>query len=514
MRTSILALFLAAVLVVGGTALYTGARRGGDALLPGAGFGADAEGESPATFEDVPIVSFDGTVIMVTVFKPANASAERPVPLVLHSHGWGGERASSPGGIVGRLVEEGFGVVSVDARGHGESGGNATVHHEDYELKDTLAVLDHAAKLPWVMKEPGSGIPNDVVVGGTGYSYAGGFQLMAASHDGRLDAIAPEITWSDLNDALAPNGVVKSVWVHALIGMAKESGTRVDPRIERWYEEAMLFNRLPPDAEAHFRGSSPRLADVGADVLLIQGVPDVLFNLNQAVRTYRALEEAGMVDVRLWTHLTGHVLPTLQPFALSPERRATFDGEGPCGNLEDLVVAWLDEKLRGGPASGIPKVSFALEDGECLQLDALPATTREVKLAALPAPQMAGSVLAPLARGPLVIAGVPHLNASVTAPTGGIVSVGLVVVDARGMPRVVDDQSIGARLDLATLRMDLAGVATRLHEGDTLFLRVDGLNEWYATNGARLPGAAALTDVTVTLPVVQEAPPAASPGRA
>lgn len=509
MRASILALFLAAVLVVGATAIYTGARED-DAAAPLADQAPSFE--SPASVEDVTLVSFDGTVLAITVFKPAGADAAHPVPLVLHSHGWGGKRAASPSGIVGRLVEEGFGVVSVDARGHGASGGMATVHHRDYELKDTLAVLDHAATLPWVQKEPGSGIPNDVVAGGAGYSYAGGFQLMAASHDGRLDAIVPEITWSDLNDALAPNGVVKSVWVHALVGMAKQGGTRLDPRIEAWYREAMLTNRLPPEAMAHFRGSSPDLANVTADVLLVQGVPDVLFNLNQALRTYEALQDGSAGDVRLTTHLSGHVLPTLQPFAASPERRQTFMGEGPCGDVADAVVAWLHEKLRGGPPSGIPEVAFALEDGTCLELDALPATTREVKIDALPAPQAAGSVLVPLARGPLVVAGVPRLDASVTAPTGGILGLGLVVVDARGMPRVVDDQSIGARLDHATLHVDLAGVATRLHEGDTLLLRVDGLNEWYATNGARLPGAAALTDVTVTLPVVEDAaPPSRAP---
>lgn len=498
MRTSVVALFLAALLVVGATALYTGARPE-DALV---GSTSNEEAASPALVENVTLLSFDGTPIALTVFKPENASAARPVPVVLHSHGWAGQRTSTPTGIVGRLVREGFGVISFDARGHGDSGGEATVHHKDHELKDTLAILDHAAGLAWVQRETGSGIPDDVVAGATGYSYGGGFQLMAASHDGRLDAIAPEITWSDLVDSLAPNGVVKSVWVHFLVGIAWESGTRVDPRVMEWYRQAMLENRLPPAAEAHFRGSQPDLANLSADVLLIQGVPDVLFNLNQAVRTYEALEARGGSDVRLHTHLTGHVLPALQPFATMPARRATFQQEGPCGDLEDLVVAWLDEKLRGGPAADVAEVSFALEEGECLRLDAYPTQTLEARVPAIPAPQVAGSALAPLAQGPLVVAGIPHLKATVTAPTGGIAHAGLVVVDARGAMRVVDDQSIGFRLDGATLDLDLAGVATRLHAGDTLLLRVDGLNEWYATNGGRAPGVAALTDVTVTLPIV------------
>ena len=497
-RTSFVALALAVGIVLAATSLYSGALE-----RPGVSSPLAQAASSPATLEHGTLVSFDGTVIAFTVFKPEGASAESPVPLVFHGHGWSNSRVKAPSGIVGRLVDEGFGVVSVDARGHGESGGFATVQHVDHEVRDFIAVLDWAAaNLGWAQREPGSGIPDDLVAGATGYSYGGGFQLQTASHDGRLDALAPEITWNDVADSLAPNGAVKSLWVHALIGMAKQSGTRVDPRIEGWYEEAMLANRLPADAVAHFAGSAPVLEDVAADVLLIQGVPDVLFNLNQAARTYHALEASGKGDVRLFTHLTGHVLP-LQPLGLMQERRATFAGEGPCGNVQDLVVGWLDHKLRGGPAPELAEVSFALEEGECVRLDAYPRASVDVPLAALPAPQVGGSVLVPLLEGPAVVAGIPHLKATLTAPTGGIAHAGLVLVDAEGRSRVVDDQTMGFRLDGATLDLDLSGVATRLDAGDRLLLRLDGLNEWHATNGARAPGAALLSDIVVTIPLVE-----------
>jgi ABC-2 type transport system ATP-binding protein len=463
---------------------------------------AAVDAAGPATIEDKTLVGFDGTTVAFTVFRPANASAASPVPVVFQSHGWGGKRATTATGIVGRLVEEGFGVVSVDARGHGDSGGFATVQHADYEVRDFIAVVDWvAANLDWVQREAGTGIPDDLVAGGTGYSYGGGFQLQLASHDPRIDAIAPEITWNDVADALAPNGAVKSLWVHALIGMAKQSGTRVDPRIEAWYEEAMLLNALPADAAEHFKGSNPDLGNLSADVLLVQGVPDVLFNLNQAVRTYQALEAAGKGDVRLFTHLTGHVLP-LQPLGLMQERRATFANDGPCGNVQDAIVAWLDHKLRGGPAPDLAEVSFALEEGGCVRLDGYPTTRLDVPFAALPAPQVAGTLLVPLLDGPATVAGIPHLKATLTAPLGGIAHAGLVVVDAQGRSRIVDDQTMGFRLDGAALDLDLSGVATRLGAGDKLLLRIDGLNEWHATNGARTPGAAALTDVTVTIPLV------------
>ena len=504
LRSSLVALVLAVAVVLAGTSFYSMAsRRPGEPLADAAAEGADAAGSQggPATVEHRTLVSFDGTVIAFTVFRPAGASAAEPVPVVFHSHGWGGKRAASPTGIAGRLVEEGFGVVSVDARGHGDSGGYATVQHKDHEVKDYVALVDWvAANLDWVQRDP-NGVPGDIVAGGTGYSYAGGFQLQLASRDPRLDAIAPEITWNSVIDSLAPNGAVKGMWVHGLIALAKQGGTRIDPRVEQWYAEAMLTNRLPPDAVAHFEGSAPDLANLTADVLLVQGVPDVLFNLNQAARTYQALEAAGRVDVRLHTHLTGHVVP-LQPLGAMPERRATFADEGPCGPLQDLVVAWLHHKLRGGPAPDLPEVSFALDDGECVRLDAYPTGSVDVPLGTLPAPQAAGTLLVPLLEGPALVAGVPRLKATVTAPFGGIAHAGLVLLDAQGQTRVVDDQTAGFRLDAATLDVDLSGVATRLHEGDRLLLRIDGLNEWHATNGGRAPTPALLTDVVVTLPLV------------
>ena len=481
---------------MGATALFTGAD------VPAAAEDAPSE----PTVQHVVVASFDGTPVALTVFRPVGASEAHPVPLVLHGHGWSGSRTRDlgGGGIVDRLVAAGYGVVSVDARGHGESGGLATVHHKDHEVKDFQAVLDWAHDtLPWVLKEPESGIPKDVVAGAAGYSYGGGFQLMLASHDGRLDAVAPEITWSHLPDALAPQGALKSMWVHALVVQAKQSGTRLDPRVEAWYREAMLTNALPPEALAHFEGSSPALDEIDAHVLLIQGVPDVLFNLNQAVRTYQALEAGGRSDVRLFTHLSGHVVPA-QPLGTGADRRMPYEDAGPCGAVMDAVVAWMDEHLRGLGPSGIPEVSFALDDGGCVRLDAYPTATLDVAAPLVPAPSAAGSLLVPLGEGPMVVAGVPHLRANVSAAAAeGRAHAGLVVVGADGFARVLDDQTQPVPLAPGrAVDLDLVGVAARLGEGDRLFLRVDGLNEWYATNGWRSPGAALLTDVVVTLPVV------------
>jgi ABC-2 type transport system ATP-binding protein len=75
----------------------------------------------------VNLQSASGHNIAFTVFEPAEFNCERGNPLVLEGHGYGGSRASSPRGIMGDLIEAGAGVISIDQRGFGESGGSVRV---------------------------------------------------------------------------------------------------------------------------------------------------------------------------------------------------------------------------------------------------------------------------------------------------------------------------------------------------------------------------------------------------
>lgn len=70
---------------------------------------------------------------------------------MLHGHGYGGSRAQTPGGILKRLVDNGAGVISIDQRGFGESGGTVRVLDPDFEGQDLLQILDWAeANLDWL----------------------------------------------------------------------------------------------------------------------------------------------------------------------------------------------------------------------------------------------------------------------------------------------------------------------------------------------------------------------------
>ncbi|TAL14387.1 MAG: hypothetical protein EPN99_14310, partial [Frankiales bacterium] len=182
--------------------------------------------------------------ICYTIYKPATASAANPVPMVMHSHGWGGSRTSSEGAF-GDWLGKGFGVLSFDQRGFGQSGGKARVENPDFEGQDVIRLVDLIASLDWVAKEPGTTTDgkgkgrgkkkpttttsNDPVLGAIGGSYGGGYQFVGAFTElrdrgaTRFDALAPEITWFDLKEALAPDEVARSTWLTLLTAAGSEA---------------------------------------------------------------------------------------------------------------------------------------------------------------------------------------------------------------------------------------------------------------------------------------------------
>src|SRR5688572_32129637 len=90
--------------------------------------------------------------ICYTLFKPAGARAKKPVPMILHSHGWGGSRTTDPA-VFEPWLDAKYGVLSFDQRGFGESGGTAQVENPDIEGHDVRALVDLIASKGWVKKE-------------------------------------------------------------------------------------------------------------------------------------------------------------------------------------------------------------------------------------------------------------------------------------------------------------------------------------------------------------------------
>ena len=104
--------------------------------------------------------------ICYSLFEPAGASAAHTVPLIFHSHGWGGSRTKDPAAFKAWL-DAGFGVLSFDQRSFGESTGVAHVMNPDYEGRDVVKLVDLVAGLDWVTKQRTTGRPGTSRRGGS-----------------------------------------------------------------------------------------------------------------------------------------------------------------------------------------------------------------------------------------------------------------------------------------------------------------------------------------------------------
>ena len=121
--------------------------------------------------DDQRATSFDGTQIAYTTFFPDSASASSPVPVIMRTHGWGGSRETTATGFVQQLLDNGYGVLTFDSRGFGESGGTVEIDSPDFEARDASALIDVLQADPRVAKKKG-----DPQIGMSGGSYAGGIQ--------------------------------------------------------------------------------------------------------------------------------------------------------------------------------------------------------------------------------------------------------------------------------------------------------------------------------------------------
>src|SRR5687767_13372448 len=91
----------------------------GAALVAGA-FAVPSNAAAPTIFNDC-VKSVDETdlteagevKICYTLFKPATASPDNQVPVVLHSHGWGGSRTTTASSFT-KWLDAGIGVLSFD----------------------------------------------------------------------------------------------------------------------------------------------------------------------------------------------------------------------------------------------------------------------------------------------------------------------------------------------------------------------------------------------------------------
>jgi ABC-2 type transport system ATP-binding protein len=337
------------------------------------------------------------------LYVPHGVSAEQPGPALLTTNGFGGTKDDQAAFAQGfgelgyvTLAYTGIGFVdgddcpiTLDDVEHDGAAASQLLRFlgGDPAVEATDDATGEAVRVDQVIREDGpGGTAYDPQVGMIGGSYGGQIQFAAAAFErkygaDRLDAIVPQITWNDLSYSLAPDnsglpqgtarsgsvsstgpGVFKYQWasLFTTLGVgngAADASALVDParahnfadrncanfevQVCQALAEASSLGYPSPASIGYLRSNSVTsyIGDVRVPTLIGQGQADTLFNLQESVATYRALEKQG-TPVALQWQSWGHSDSSPQPGELD-ERRPAESLQG------RAIIAWLDYYVRG-----------------------------------------------------------------------------------------------------------------------------------------------------------------------
>ncbi|WP_120052218.1 alpha/beta fold hydrolase [Streptomyces griseorubiginosus] len=307
---------------------------------------AAASDDPPPVHRADQIMSIDGVRIDTSYFT-TNGTERRPAVLI--GHGFGGSK-NDVRQQAQALARDGYAVLTWSARGFGRSTGKVGLNDPGAEVKDVSKLIDWLAKQPQVQLDK----PGDPRVGVTGASYGGAISLLAAGHDDRVDAIAPEITYWNLSDALFPNGVFKKLWAGIFVNSAGGCA-KFEPQICAMYQRVAQSGIPDANAEKMLEERSPSAVakDIKVPTLLIQGQTDSLFPLDQSDAAAKAIRANGApVDVD-WI-AGGH-----------------DGGDLETSRVQSRTASWFDRYLKGdkgadtGPAFRVTRtLGTGTGDGE------------------------------------------------------------------------------------------------------------------------------------------------------
>lgn len=379
----------------------------------GGALSLDTAADNGANSFDASTLSADGTRITFTIYVP-NIVHGNVAPLLLQSHGFGGERtrnidstdyqsqsntplqtaklALSNGIQGGQGATRGWYVISFDQRGFGQSGGQANIMDPELEGRDVSAVIDWAVQnLPRLAYRRDAAGVKKPVIGAVGLSYGGGFQTIGAGVDPRLTALVPTATWNDLRYSLNAT-VPKSLYLAILTGIGtlgvqqqppSLTINRLAPFIYQEFVQAYGTGSVDADFVQHLYlhspasycdGSSPDMRQPGIPALFIQASSDILFNLNDGFRNFACFRQHNPAS-KLLVVRYGHPDPIISGIGAPKFTEQSVDCSGPAGSnpLDVAQQAYsflsqnlVDRRLNAQYSSEfltLPDLRAVLDDG-------------------------------------------------------------------------------------------------------------------------------------------------------
>ncbi|MFC8954505.1 CocE/NonD family hydrolase [Streptomyces sp. NPDC057101] len=503
------------------------------AVLAGAGtLTAVASDDPPPVHRADRMLDLDG-VRLDTSYFTGDGDGRRPA--VLLGHGFGGSK-DDVRAQAEQLARDGYAVLTWSARGFGASTGQIGLNDPDHEVKDARKLIDWLAARPEVLLDK----QGDPRVGVTGASYGGAISLLAAGHDPRVDAIAPQITYWNLADALFPQGVFKKLWAGIFFSAGAQPGAvtgrpatdgdavtgtgtgagrtagrasgetaagkapacgRFTPELCALYQRVAVSGKPDPAARALLEARSPSAvaARVKVPALLVQGQSDSLFTLAQSDAMARALTANGAPVAVDWIS-GGH-----------------DGGDRETERVERRVSTWFDRWLKRdtsvdtGPAFRVSRTGgvdstdgrATLRAATADRYPGLTAGTTTVPLTGRPR-----TFTNPAGASPPALSAVPGLGGGVA----GLSSLGVgISLDFPGQHARFDAKPQSAPLRITgtpTVRVKVTSTAA---DGSAvLFAKVydvgpDGRQQVLPAQlvtPVRVEGAAAGKSVTLTLPAI------------
>jgi predicted acyl esterase len=329
--------------------------------------------------------------IVFDLYRPSTATAATPAPAILTTNGFGGSK-DDQADIGQAFARRGYVVLSYSGLGFGGSGCKITLDDPDWDGKAASRLVTFlgggkattdGTKVGYVRHDAvahdGRSYAHDPRVGMVGGSYGGQVQFAVAGIDSRVDTIVPIITWNDLSYSLAPNntdfargvtsrtpGTEKVGWTNLFFGVGIEDGVQyaaIDPSRDvgcpnfadqactaKAEMDALGYPTADTTAFARHASVTSYLSRIRIPTLLAQGENDTLFNLQEAVATYRGLRAQGTPVKMIWQSW-GHSGGTPAPGELDLAHPArSYEGQ--------RVADWFAHYLKDSSVSTGPRFAY------------------------------------------------------------------------------------------------------------------------------------------------------------